>query len=147
MIVEVAGTPAPQGSKRYVGRGRMIEMSKAAGPWREAVRAETQRVMSATGEVTAVAGPVTVSLVLLLPRPAGHYGTGRNAAVVRPGAPSYPAGRPDIDKLIRAVLDGLTAAGAWNDDSQVVSLAAAKQYVSPGQPPGCVITIASPPGP
>ena len=33
----VSGTPAPQGSKRHVGGGRMIESSKKVEPWREAV--------------------------------------------------------------------------------------------------------------
>src|ERR1700676_3259288 len=37
MKITVRGIPAPQGSKRHVGGGRMIEMSKAVGPWREAV--------------------------------------------------------------------------------------------------------------
>lgn len=32
------GTPAPQGSKRHVGRGVMIESSKNLKPWREAVK-------------------------------------------------------------------------------------------------------------
>ena len=30
--------PAPQGSKRHIGKGRMVESSKRVGPWREAVR-------------------------------------------------------------------------------------------------------------
>jgi len=33
----VLGVPAPQGSKRHVGRGVLVESSKALGPWRDAV--------------------------------------------------------------------------------------------------------------
>ena len=33
-------TPAPQGSKRHVGNGRMVESSAKVKPWREAVRQE-----------------------------------------------------------------------------------------------------------
>src|SRR5215469_6633367 len=133
-VISVAGVPAPQGSKRHVGNGRMVEASKAAGPWREAVRAETQRI---AGGCPAEC-PVRVVIVFRLPRPQGHYGTGRNAGTVRPSAPAYPAGRPDLDKLARAVLDGLTMGGAWRDDSQVCHLQAQKIY---SERPGCSITI------
>ena len=37
--INVLGTPAPQGSKRHVGRGIMVESSRLVGPWREAVKA------------------------------------------------------------------------------------------------------------
>ena len=139
MRIEVRGQPAPQGSKRPVrlGNGKigMAESSKAVGPWREAVRAETQRSMNGSGPL---AGPVRVSLAFFTPRPKGHFRTGRFAAILRDGAPGRPAGRPDLDKLARAVLDGLTAGGAWKDDSQVVVLVAEKLY----RPmPGCMITV------
>lgn len=114
----------------------MIESSKAVGPWREAVRAETQRAM--TLQPGPVAGAVYVSLKFQMTRPKGHYRTGRNAALLRDGAPGRPAGKPDLDKLVRAVLDGLTAGGAWKDDSQVVVLTAEKLYAPVA---GCVITV------
>lgn len=134
MMIEVRGLPAPQGSKRHVGGGRMVEQSKAVGPWREAVRAETQRVMNGNDPL---AGPVMVSAVFSLPRPKGHYGTGRNAGQVKASAPPVPSGKPDVDKLARALLDGLTMGGAWSDDAQVVELATMKRY---GQP-GCQVSI------
>jgi Holliday junction resolvase RusA-like endonuclease len=145
ITIEVRGLPAPQGSKRHVGRGIMVESSKAVGPWREAVRAETQRTMKALavpGTPGGVPGPLAGPLVVLaefhLPRPKSHYRTGRNADRLRDSAPAFPFGQPDVDKLARAVLDGLTAGGAWIDDAQVVSLGARKTY---GLPPGCRIEI------
>lgn len=136
VVITVRGIPAPQGSKRHVGNGRMVEMSKAVGPWREAVRAETQRAV-----LLPLAGPVEVALSFWLPRPKGHYRTGRNAHLIRPGAPDFPAGKPDLDKLARAVLDGLTAGGAWKDDSQAVALSACKMYGNAGGFTGCVINL------
>jgi Holliday junction resolvase RusA-like endonuclease len=115
----------------------MVEMSKAVGPWREAVRAETQL---AVGRDLPLGGPVAVTLMFYLARPAGHFRTGRNAHLLRPRAPEYPAGRPDLDKLARAVLDGLTMGGAWKDDSQVWNLHAQKVYAI-GDRPGCIIDI------
>ena len=139
MRIEVRGQPAPQGSKRPVrlGNGRvgMVEQSKAVGPWREAVRAETQRAML---ERPPLGGPVYVSLKFTMPRPKSHFRTGRYSALLRADAPVWPSGKPDVDKLARAVLDGLTAGGAWKDDSQVVILAAEKAYAPHA---GCVITV------
>ena len=145
VVIRVSGRPAPQGSKRHVGNGRMVEMSKAVGPWREAVRAETQTEMWTQGRGgNPLEGPVAVRLRFWLTRPASHYGTGRNQAVVKPSAPRRPAGRPDVDKLARAVLDGLTMGGAFADDSQVVDLQASKWYVTDGDAAGCVITVEVP---
>lgn len=47
----------------------------------------------------------------------------------------------DIDKLTRAVLDGLTAAGVWADDRQVATLVAEREWAMPGVAPGALITI------
>lgn len=117
----VSGRPAPQGSKRHVGGGRMIEMSKAVGPWREAVRGEGQRLFT-----RPLAGPVRVTVEFHLTAP----------KTVRRAAPSV---RPDLDKLLRAVLDGLAMAGAFADDAQVTEISARKVY---GPAPGAWITVA-----
>jgi crossover junction endodeoxyribonuclease RusA len=127
MRITVAGIPAPQGSKRHVGGGRMIEMSRAVGPWREAVRAETQRAEAGLGPRT---WPVMVQIVFRLPRPKST-----------PASVKWPARRPDVDKLARAVLDGLVAGGAIADDSLVVYLSAKKTFASETRGPGCDIQI------
>jgi len=134
ITIEVRGLPAPQGSKRHVGHGIMVESSKAVDPWREAVRAETQRVMAGR---PPLAGAVQVFLAFSLPRPKSHYRTGRNAHLVRESAPPFPAGRPDGDKLERAVWDGLTMGGAYSDDGQVVLWGGSKLW----GPPRVVIEI------
>ena len=82
-------------------------------------------------------GPVRVEITFGLSRPAAHYRTGKYAGHIRDSAPVWPGGRPDLDKLVRALLDGLTMGGAWSDDSQVVQLTASKIYGVPG----CTITF------
>jgi crossover junction endodeoxyribonuclease RusA len=139
MQVRVNGIPAPQGSKRHVGNGRMVEASKAVGPWREAIRAETQRQLGAAGPER---GPVQAKIVFWLPRPAGHYSTrAGHETEIKPSAPAWPDHRPDLDKLTRAVLDGLTAGGAFSDDCQVVAYGAVKGWASAAEPPGCLVEL------
>ena len=133
----IPGVPAPQGSKTAVMSGRravLIEASKATAPWRATVTAHARQAMT-----EQIVGPVRVVCIFYFPRPANHFGTGRNAGMVRPGAPSiYKATKPDLDKLLRAVLDGVTDAGAWRDDSQVAQLSAVKRWADAEKPGGGV---------
>lgn len=128
----VRGRPAPQGSKRHVGHGRMIESSRHVGPWRDAVRAETMRVLDelGIGGTWSFRGPISLSLVFRMSRPKGHYGTGKRSQIVKQSAPKWPIGRPDVDKLTRSTLDGLTDGGLFADDSQVCELFVRKTFTA-----------------
>lgn len=134
LTVFVPGRPAPQGSKRLLGRGVMVESSKAVAPWRADVR-------DAVHGHERFDGPVFVHLEFVLPRPKSHYRTGRNAHLLRETAPPCPAGKPDLDKLVRAVLDAVGSAGAWRDDSQVVRLQTTKRYTTGDEDSGVRILI------
>lgn len=62
-----------------------------------------------------------VDVLVEMCRPNKHFGTGRNAGVLKKNAPkvlSCPK-IPDNDKVLRAILDALTGY-AWEDDKQVV---------------------------
>lgn len=155
----VPGLPAPQGSKsaftphgqnatpcpscrqRHIVKIVQTESSKAVEPWRAAVEAAALQSVG-----TPFTGPVFVTFLFTLPRPRAHYRTGRFADELRGDAPAYPAGTPDLDKLVRATMDGLTAGHAWADDAQAVRVQAVKQYPTSSVPgdtvPGCIITIA-----
>lgn len=133
LTITVRGKPAPQGSKTALrgpgGRVNLVESSKGVAGWREAVRAETQDACAAP-----IDGPVSVTLTFCMQRPRSHYRTGCNSHLLKDNAPGWPCSpaRDDIDKLSRAVLDGLTMGGAWHGDGQVVSLLATKSYGLPG---------------
>lgn len=104
----VYGRPAPQGSKRHVGKGRMVESSPNVGPWRDAVRAEAAKwfVDHAVGE--QFKAPVAVRMVFTLPCPA------RAEPGDRPGVV------PDLSKLVRSTEDALVDAGVLSDDKLIV---------------------------
>lgn len=71
--------------------------------------------------------PMIVVLTFQFVRPMSHYYARKNGNVLREYAPKRMICRPDADKLVRAVLDGLTYV-VMRDDSQVVALVASKVY-------------------
>lgn len=85
--------------------------------------------------------PVRCDLTFYLPRPLGHYGSGKNAHALKPSAPERPTGKPDRDNLDKAVCDAITAAAVWADDSQVTDGRIRKRYATQGRATGCEIII------
>jgi Holliday junction resolvase RusA-like endonuclease len=130
----VPGKPAPQGSKSYY-RGRMVESSAALKPWRDKVAAHGRQAAGPGWQ--RLEGPVRVSVIFTFTRPASHYTRGKQP-VLKPGAPALPVTEADTDKLSRAILDALTAAGIYLDDRQVTTLIAMKFY---GEQPSCMIRV------
>lgn len=141
----VPGVAAPQGSKRHVGRGVLIESSKALKPWREKVNGH----YLANGH-SMIPGAVIVQAIFVMPRPKGHYGTGRNADTVKARFVDMPhTSKPDGDKLIRAIFDALsttkTQRGAIEDDSHVVYHTAKKRYVREWEEPHAHVIVRAAP--
>lgn len=130
----VEGTPAPQGSKSRGSNGGLYESSAAVKPWRQAV-AWTWR--SKFGS-RCMLGAVEVDVIFYVARPAGHY---QADGTRKPHARPFPSVIPDLDKYVRATLDGLGKdARAILDDSRVVILTARKLYAD-GVAPGAIIRI------
>lgn len=131
----VPGVPAPQGNKTaYVRGGRAVlvegrrpEARQHFQSWRNAVAFNAAQ--AAAGEI--LIGPVELDVRFFFPRPKSHYGQGRNATVVKQFAPRVHTGKPDLDKLIRAIGDALTGA-AIKDDSQIAVVRAVKAYGDAG---------------
>lgn len=127
IVFRVPGRPAPQGSKRHVGRGILVESSREVGPWRERVALAAHGAMDGRSLISEA---VTVELGFVMPRP--------KSAPKRSTPPASK--RPDIDKLARAVLDALTNT-MLADDALIVDLHATKRLAEVGEAPGVAITV------
>lgn len=132
----VLGRPQPAGSKRaitnrHTGRVHVIDAAKGSRAWKQEIAGEARRALVEATEGDQLAplltGPLRVHLCFVVGRPRSHYGTGRNADKLKDSAPAFPAVRPDVDKLSRAVLDGMTGS-VYRDDGQIVSKVAVKEY-------------------
>lgn len=138
----VYGLPAPQGSKRHVGNGRMIESSKKVAPWREDVKLAALRALEEHPAWPCNATSLSLHATFVLPRPRAHYRTGKHLHLLRPSAPEWCSTKPDLDKLLRSTGDALTAAGAYADDSRVAVVHASKLYTYPGmETPGALLRL------
>ena len=127
----IEGISRPQGSKRHVGKGVMIESSKHVGLWRTWVRLKAVQAMAGRPQIL---GPVQIAILFEFDRPKKHSTT----KGLRESAPQYHTCKPDADKLLRAILDALTGV-VFKDDSQVAYCLVRKHY---GRAAQTVIDIA-----
>lgn len=133
----VIGHPAPKGSKDWKGNDRkgrpiLLESSNRLPAWRKAVA-----VAAVSVPWPALPGPVAMVIEFRFQRPPSHYGK----RGLKPSAPAFPVGPPDVDKLLRAVFDALQDTGRLVNDSRVVLSCEAKTYCLDGQHQGAVITV------
>jgi len=126
----VPGVPAPGGSKtgfRHPSTGRVIvkEDCKRTPGWRACVALAARDAYR--GEPST--RPIQFAVTFLLPRPKGHYGSGKNAAKLKPSAPRRHTVKPDALKLTRSTEDALTGI-LWRDDAQIVYEVIGKEWTT-----------------
>jgi len=134
----VYGIPRPGGSKRAFFRAGMkrpvvTEDCRRSKDWRSDVKAAAL----AGYKGPPLVGPLVLDVIFLMPRPKGHYGTGKRAGLLKASAPYHCETKPDATKLLRSTEDALTGI-LWRDDSQIVLQQVEKRY---GERPGAFITV------
>jgi Holliday junction resolvase RusA-like endonuclease len=119
----VAGVPAPQGSKvagiKRNGKAFLYDQgADRLKSWREAISDAGAKVMDGGDPLD---GPLFCDLTFYLPKP-------RTTKFKQ-----FPAGKPDVDKTTRAVLDALKFANVIVDDSRIIECHARKRWeLTPG---------------
>lgn len=126
----VAGEPVPKGSFRAFNTGkgaRITNSNPKTKDWELRIAMTAQeRLLDWT---PGYEGAVSVECDFRFARPKS---ASKNAV--------YKITRPDIDKIARAVLDGITGV-VIRDDSQVVQMTAFKRYAEKDAPVGVYITV------
>ncbi|MEU4391624.1 RusA family crossover junction endodeoxyribonuclease [Kribbella sp. NPDC023855] len=146
--VQVFGAPKPQGSMTCKGRhlpGTFQNLQPDNESELKGWRARVEKAGRAL-PVTGLVGPLRVVATHTIPRP-------RTVPLrVRAWPMTVSPGHGDVDKLGRALLDGLAQSGVFGNDAQVCGLTVWKRYPdSPSVPwidpadcldrPGVVIRI------
>jgi Holliday junction resolvase RusA-like endonuclease len=145
----VPGQPVPQGSKtalisKSTGRPLVLDKDVRLPQWRQKV---TSYALDAVAQNNPagypLVGPIGAQIIFFMPRLETHYlpaNSKRDRPELRPSAPTHKDTAPDIDKLLRAILDSLTDARVWGDDGQVVFVTTQKCYED-YRGPGVLISI------
>lgn len=124
----VIGTAAPQAGMRSVRTARGVRRITEGGvnllPWRHSIAVEAA---VAAVEVGCQEGALGLDLTFRFRCPDSRLKWEREAADTAQGLPMIV--RPDLDKLERAVCDGLVVGGLIRDDALVCSVAKRKVEV------------------
>lgn len=153
----VFGNPASQGSKipgmnRKTGKMFVRDQAgKGLSTWRQDIiraaliargcdpdNSSEPGTEDALGDILkepikTIEGACALQIMIFLPRPASI------SIKKRP----LPSVKPDLDKMTRAIMDGLKEAGVYRDDALVVKIRVIKQYAgdTPDAAPGAWITV------
>ena len=144
----VTGEPRPMGSKSAFvipGTNRAIvtdgSNSKPAAKKLKAWKASVCDAARLHCDGRPLDGCLRVTIAWYLERPSSHYGSGKNANLVRASAARAPNSKPDGDKLQRQVWDCLTQAGLIRDDCRITAWGGEKHYAALGQPTGARVVV------
>jgi Holliday junction resolvase RusA-like endonuclease len=117
--------PMPCPRPRIATRGKFAHAYYPASykTWKE----EAEKLLVTLLPEAEIEGDLFVEIVCLLPRP-------KTTKLSRP--------KPDVDNYAKSVMDAMTQAGAWGDDSQVASLKVSKRWAAAGEEVGFAVRIA-----
>lgn len=127
IYIEVPGNPISKKRPRFARIGKGV---KTYNPSDSDEGRFLVSVFNQVGEAPLLKGPIHLSLTLIMKRPKGHYGTGRNEGMLKPSAPRYHTSTPDCDNLAKLVMDALNGY-MWRDDAQVTKVSVWKKYHDP----------------
>lgn len=140
--IEVYAYGDPKGQPRarafaFAGRARMYDPGTAEG-W----KAQVAQAIQPHLPEQPIGGALALCLDFVMPRPKGHYRSGKRSDELKDAAPHWHTGKPDCDNLAKAVMDALTTLSIWHDDCQVATLTVTKRYQRNKQErTGCAIRI------
>jgi hypothetical protein len=143
LTLHVFGRPAPQGSKDFGSAGQLIEQSPYLPAWQQAVKRAAFETYKAMGVEPWQLPIFPAGTPVVVQRCTFYVGPDQ----CRADGTDEPLGAPDVDKLLRAVLDPLGGgkrgtARLFADDSQVKTvLELGKERAAPGRPTGALIIV------
>lgn len=125
----VQGVPKGQPRPRVYRQGgkTWAHSQGKAGEWKNMVKA----VGLQNRPDKPIEGPVAMQIDFFMARPKR----------LKKGEVGYCPVKPDIDNLVKAVMDSLNDTGIWGDDNQVVELSSSKKYCAEGENPGAQVAI------
>jgi len=121
------GRPLPKGSMRgfcIKGRAVLTSSTKNLKPGQRVISHAAKAEMDGERPVDYA---VNIYLEFYFLRPKNHFVANNRVRGLKESAPEDMISRPDIDKLARSTLDGLTGV-VYDDDSRAIMVEASKQW-------------------
>jgi Holliday junction resolvase RusA-like endonuclease len=123
VIVPIAPMPCPRPRVALRGRVPVAYYPKDYQNWKAQA---SEFFLDRVENLECITGPVEVSII---------------CAVERPKTTKLIAPRPDVDNYGKSVLDAMTAAGVWNDDTQVLTCTTTKRWTQSGEQPCIYVRV------
>lgn len=119
----VFGEPNAQKRHRHASRGKFVQTYDPSVKDKSDFRIVAQQ----KAPVQPFSKPLFVEIVCYFSRPKSHYGSGKNADVLKPSAPFHHTKKPDADNCAKFVFDALNGI-FWTDDSIIAGFKVHKAY-------------------
>jgi Holliday junction resolvase RusA-like endonuclease len=134
LVVTIPGQPVPKGRPRMTRAGHTYTPLKTRS-WESVIQSAVVEARFQGDYFLPFAGPVSVRVTAYFEIPVSWPAWKRKAAL---GGSLRHTGTPDLDNILKLVMDAVNGSGTWADDSYVVGLSATKDYSAT---PRTVITI------
>jgi Holliday junction resolvase RusA-like endonuclease len=120
---EVLGIPKAQPRTKIARQGAFVRAYDPAAEEKLSLSAEIKRY----APVKPIDEPIVIKIEFYMPRPNNHYGSGRNAGVLKANAPLWCSSKPDLDNMIKYITDTMNAV-FYRDDALIFWITANKRY-------------------
>lgn len=131
LTFEIPGQPIAKQRHRTSGKRTYNPQSEIE----RAVQWEIKKQLQAGYEL--IKTPLILAIDAYFPRPASHYGTGKNVDKLKPSAPKYHTNKPDHDNIIKFYMDCMNKL-VFEDDTQIVAFDRCGKLWAHKNAPGCV---------
>lgn len=142
LLFTVPGPPHGKGRPRASTRGGHVRMytDKRTAAYEQRV---AWAAAEALGDQPPITGPVSVSVIAYRQRPKKPGPKHECRGGVRWDGTGYRlcTSKPDIDNLMKSILDGINFAGVWGDDVQVAECHAMKLWCRADEQPRTEVKV------
>jgi Holliday junction resolvase RusA-like endonuclease len=128
VIGDPKGQPRPRAFARKIGNAYTARVFEAgtAEAWKSAIALSARE--AGLAELPLI-GWVTFQMSCYFARPKAHFRSGKHSGQLKFACEeTRKVSKPDLDNLLKAATDCLTALGAWKDDAQIVHAVVSKEW-------------------
>ena len=122
--ITIAGNPIAKKRPRFARIGTGV---RTYSDQKKQTDNFTLQILKAVDYEAPSEKPIGMQIGFFMPRPKSHYGTGKNSGILKKSSPCQHTKKPDIDNLIKFVLDCSNRI-LWRDDCQVIEITSFKVY-------------------